>query len=108
MAIPVMNRKAGNTASVMVMASAQAGMWRRNAGVPLTPAISLTNSISQTSAPRRRSSESTRGGRSTAQILGGDAVSFAQMAAAKKEKAVVQAAGREIPISNPGKIYFPE
>ena len=30
------------------------------------------------------------------------------MAAAKKEKAVVQAAGREVPISNPGKIYFPE
>ena len=30
------------------------------------------------------------------------------MAAAKKEKAVVQAAGREVAISNPGKVYFPE
>jgi DNA primase len=30
------------------------------------------------------------------------------VAATKKEKAVVQAAGREIAISNPGKIYFPE
>ena len=28
--------------------------------------------------------------------------------AGKKEKAVVQAAGREVAISNPGKIYFPE
>src|SRR6185295_9261951 len=27
---------------------------------------------------------------------------------AKKEKAVVQAGGREVAISNPGKIYFPE
>src|SRR6185503_1497077 len=76
--------------------------------VSLTPAISLTNSMSQTSAPRSRSSESTRGARSTARILGGDAVSFPQMAAAKNEKAIVQAAGREVAISNPGKIYFPE
>ena len=108
MAMPVMKRKAGKTTSVIVMASALAGTWRRKAGVSLTPAISLTKSMSQTSTPRRRSRERTRGEPS----IGADSRRrrriLSQMAAAKKEKAVVQAAGREVPISNPGKIYFPE
>ena len=45
-------------------------MWRRKAGVSFTPAISLTKSMSQTSSPRRRSRDETRGERSTTRILG--------------------------------------
>jgi len=42
---------------VIVMPSSAAPLWRRNAGAPATPATSLTNSISSTSAPRSRSIE---------------------------------------------------
>lgn len=58
--MPVMKRNAGNTTSVMVMPSVLPETWRRNAGVPVTPAMSFTNSISSTSRPRSRSRDCTR------------------------------------------------
>ena len=54
-AIPTMNRNAGNTRSVIVIPSSLGPLWRRKPGAPATPASSLTNSISSTSRPRRRS-----------------------------------------------------
>ena len=53
--MPTMNRNAGNTRSVIVMPSSVGPLWRRNDGAPVTPATSLTNSISSTSTPRSRS-----------------------------------------------------
>jgi hypothetical protein len=58
--IPVIKRNAGKTRSVNVMPSTSGATWRRNAGVSVTPAISLTNSINRTSSPRRRSTDSNR------------------------------------------------
>ena len=53
--MPTTNRNAGNTRSVIVMPSSAGPLWRRNEGAPLTPATSLTKSISSTSTPRSRS-----------------------------------------------------
>ena len=55
--MPVMNRNAGKTTSVIVMPSTALGVCSRNRGVPRTPDISLTKSIRKTSRPRSRSTE---------------------------------------------------
>src|SRR4051812_2487795 len=98
-----MKRNAGNTTSVMVMPSAVGGLCISQAGVPRTPAISFTNSISQTSAPRTRSRESRRGGRARS----GESYPC-PVAPAKVDEVLVVAGDREVAVSNPGKVYFPE
>lgn len=56
-----MKRKAGKTKSGSVMPSAFDGsMCLSHAGMSATPARSLTNSINNTTSPRRMSIDSTR------------------------------------------------
>jgi hypothetical protein len=57
---------------VIVIPSKSEGRWRRDAGAPVTPATSFTNSIKRMSAPRRRSIDRTRGARGTAGAGEGD------------------------------------
>jgi len=58
--IPTMNRKAGNTTSTKLIASASAFMWRAHCGTPLTPASWLTKTITRIVRPRNASIERMR------------------------------------------------
>ena len=68
-AMPTMKRNAGNTTSVIVMPSVSDETCFSQAGAVATPATSFTKSISRTSAPRRRSIDWTRAGRTGASLV---------------------------------------